>query len=96
MSDLPPLFDKRGAFIPLDADTLATLTPEQQERYAAVADAAENMTAADADVAACRAERKAAVDAGLEAEKHQPKPMTREQLVKDHIASERARRVARQ
>ena len=72
MSELQ-LFDKRGTFIPLDADTLATLTPERQELYAAVADAAADMKRADAELEAAVTDVKLRADLVRDAEKAMPK-----------------------
>lgn len=76
MTDLPALFDRKGAFLPLADDVLATLTPERQELYADVADAATNMAATDAELAEATAAVKACADAVRDAEKQMPKVPT--------------------
>ena len=72
MTDLPPLFDKRGVFMPLDGDTLANLSPERQRIYQDVADAAAHMERADAELVACNAAVKLAADQVRDAEKAMP------------------------
>jgi hypothetical protein len=94
MSDLPPLFDKRGAFLPLADDVLASLSPERQELYAAVADAAADMERANAELEAAIADVKLRADLVRDAEKAMPKPPTHVQLVKEMIASNRVARHA--
>lgn len=43
MTEFAPLFDRAGTFMPYDGDALATLSPERQQLYADVADAATNL-----------------------------------------------------
>lgn len=74
------IFDKRGAFIPLTDDVLASLPPERQELYADVAEASAAMTAADAELVDATAHVKACADAVRDAEKAMPKGPTFHQL----------------
>jgi len=87
--DLPPLFDRRGAWVGYDSDMLASLSDERRATYAeleavalALADKEaaikalqENIADAAAHCNACRAAM--------------PKPMTQTQLAKEWIASHR-------
>jgi hypothetical protein len=67
--NLPNLFDKRGAFMPLDGEAIEVLGPKRAALYQDVADAAANLERANAELADATEHVKACADAVRDAEK---------------------------
>jgi hypothetical protein len=87
------LFDSRGKFVMPSADQISELDEATQARFRAVQEAAPELEAATDNREAAEQSRDAlyAERNAIDKQLRELPRMTREQLVKQHIASERAR-----
>jgi hypothetical protein len=81
---------KTGQFIRLEPDALASLTDDQLRAYSDLADAVDQLDAANAEMIAARAFNQAAVAQLDYAKANQPKPPTHVELVRQMQAAWRA------
>jgi hypothetical protein len=73
MTDLGPLFGRKGEWLGYDADTLAALPPERQQLYADVEAAARELETAEADLKTAQADVTECVARVRDAEAAMPK-----------------------